>query len=317
MLAYLLRRLLVLIPLLWGIGTLSFALIHLAPGGPAALVPTEVYGRVIDTGPLKHSLGLDQPLPVQYVRWLGRLAKGDLGVSLTDGAPVTSDIGARLPATLELVCIAIVFALLIGVPLGIFAAVRRDTPLDRLSTTGALLSHSIPQFWLALVAILLFAVDLNWLPTGGRSTLGGTSGLGDSVQHLILPAGVLSLAYLGSWALFMRSGMLDVIRQDYMRTARAKGLSRPRVLLKHAVRNALIPLITVVGLTLPDLFAGSVVIENTFGWPGMGQLIVSSATARDYPIVLGTTLIAGVLVVLGNLFADMAYAVLDPRVRLG
>ncbi len=315
MLVYLMRRLVLVIPLLWGISTLTFALVHLAPGGPAILIPRILNGQVVDTRPLAHSLGLDAPLPVQYVRWLARLVHGDLGVSFTDGAPVVSEIASRLPATLELMATAIGLALVIGVPLGIFAATRRDTLPDRVATTGRLFALSIPQFWLALVAITIFAVTLHWLPTGGRTTLIGPASLGDALRHLVLPASTLSLLYLGSWMIYMRSGMLDVIRQDYIRTARAKGLSRRQVLLKHAVRNALIPLITVIGLTLPELLGGAVVIENTFGWPGMGQLIVNSANARDYPLVLGITLMAGLLVIAGNLLADLTYSVLDPRIR--
>ncbi len=314
---YLVRRLLLTVPLLWGIATVSFLLVHLAPGGPAILIPREIFGHIVDTARLKQSLGLNQPLPGQYLRWLGRLAQGDFGNSFTDGAPVTSDIADRLPATLELVGTAICLALAIGVPAGIVAATHRDRIVDRLLGLGAILTYSIPLFWLALIGILVFAVQLHWLPFGGRTSLTGPPSPGDALQHLILPAGVLSLAYLGTFTLFMRSGMLDVLREDFIRTARAKGLSRRQVLLKHAVRNALIPLITIVGLSLPDLFAGSVVIENTFGWPGIGQLIVSSAGARDYPIVLGTTVIVGVLVILGNLLADLAYAALDPRIRLG
>ncbi len=312
---YLLRRLVLVVPLLLGIGTLSFVLVHLAPGGPTILIPRTINGQVIDPRPFAHRLGLDAPLPVQYLRWLGRLVQGDLGTSLDTGVPVTSEIGDRLPATLELMGTAIGLALLLGVPLGILAAARRNALTDRFATTSSLLALSIPQFWIALVAIIVFAVDLHWLPSGNRASLTGSSGLGDALRHLVLPAGVLSLAYLGSWTLYMRSGLLDVLGQDYIRTARAKGLTPGRVLFKHGVRNALIPLVTTLGLTLPQLLGGAVVIENTFAWPGMGQLIVSAAMDRDYPVILGTTLVAGVLVILGNLLADIAYSLLDPRIR--
>jgi peptide/nickel transport system permease protein len=307
------RRLALTVPLLLGICTLSFAIIHVAPGGPSILMVPRL--RPADTLLMEHQLGLDAPLWVQYARWLGLLVHGNLGNSLITGGPVASIIASRLPATLELMGAAIGLSLLIGVPIGILAAARQNKPVDRIAATGALFGLSVPQFWVALVVIIVFAVDLHWLPSAGIQTLGAAPSPGDRLRHLILPAGVLSLAYLGQWTLFMRSGMLDVIRQDYMRTAQAKGLSRLRVLLTHGVRNALIPLVTTVGLTLPDLLGGAVVVETIFAWPGMGQLVISAAFQRDYPIIMGTTIIAGVMVILGNLLADITYSVLDPRIR--
>lgn len=313
MLTYLSRRLLMTVPLLLGICTLSFIIVHIAPGGPSVLLVPRLHP--VDTKIMEHNLGLDAPLWVQYARWIGLLAHGNLGNSLITGGSVASIIGSRLPATLELMGTAIGLSLIIGIPLGILAGARHNRLADRLASLGCLIGLSLPQFWVALVAMIVFAVDLHWLPSAGRETLGVPPSLADHLEHLVLPAAVLSLVYLGQWTLFMRSGMLEVIRQDYMRTARAKGLRPLTVVLKHGVRNAIIPLVTVVGLTLPDLLGGAVIIETIFAWPGMGSLVISAAFQRDYPVIMGTTMVAGLMVIFGNLLADLAYSALDPRIR--
>ncbi len=314
MITYLTRRLALTIPLLLGICTLTFLIIHIAPGGPSILMVPRL--RPADTKIMEHQLGLDAPLWVQYVRWLGLLARGNLGDSLITGGAVTSIIASRLPATIELMGAAIGISLLLGIPCGLLAATGHNRVIDRLITTVSLLGLAVPQFWVGLVAIIIFAVNLHWLPSAGLQTLNVAPSAGDRLRHLVLPASVLSLAYLGQWTLFLRSGMLDVIRQDYMRTAQAKGLPRLRILLKHGVRNAVIPLVTTIGLTLPDLLGGAVVIETIFAWPGMGQLTISAAFQRDYPVIMGATIVAGLMVIAGNLLADVAYSVLDPRIRL-
>jgi peptide/nickel transport system permease protein len=313
MLTYLCRRLAMTIPLLLGICTLSFIIVHVAPGGPSVLLVPRLHP--VDTKIMEHNLGLDAPLWVQYLRWLGLLAHGNLGNSLITGGSVAGIIGSRLPATLELMGAAISLSLLLGIPLGILAGTQHNRIADRMASICCLIGLSLPQFWVALVAMIVFAVDLHWLPSAGRETLGAAPSLLDYVRHLVLPASVLCLVYLGQWTLFMRSGMLDVIRQDYIRTARAKGLTPTAVVLKHGVRNAIIPLVTVVGLTLPDLLGGAVIIETIFAWPGMGSLVISAAFQRDYPVIMGTTIVAGLMVIIGNLLADLAYSMLDPRIR--
>ena len=314
MLLYIVRRLLMVIPLIIGVGTLTFILAHLSPGGPGALFYSPMNRESLAS--INHRLGLDAPIWVQYLRWLRLLLHADLGNSLINGGPVTSIILSRLPLTAELMGGAIGLSLIIGVPLGILAAIYHNRTFDRVASIGALLGLALPQFWAALVAIVVFSVNLHWFPSGGNQSLDTSSDLLDKLDHLILPAGVLSLVYTGRWALFLRSGMLDVIRQDYIRTARAKGVPRWKVVLRHSVRNALIPLVTVIGLTLPDLLGGAVVIESIFGWPGMGLMLITAGFQRDYPVILGATILAGLLVIAGNLLADIAYSVLDPRIRL-
>jgi len=298
------------------VSMIGFAVLHLAPGGPLsrfALVPGLSQADIARIG---HEMGLDRPLPVQYWEWLSRLLVGDWGQSFRDSQPVLAVIGSRLPATLELMIAAILIAIVTGIAIGIMGAVRRYSIFDMLATVGAMIALSIPTFWFGLVTIYIFAVKLQWLPAGNRATIGGSGALLDYLHHLIAPALVLALVEVAVWSRYMRSSMLDVINQDYIRTARAKGLPERTVLLRHAFRNALLPMITLAGLELPNLLGGALVAETVFTWPGMGRLFLDSLGYRDYPVVMGILMFSAMLVLLGNLLADLLCAVADPRIRL-
>jgi peptide/nickel transport system permease protein len=261
-------------------------------------------------------LGLDKPLPVQYVIWLGEVGRGNLGYSFFDRRPVGDILKERVWPTVELMGTALMLALVVGVPIGLIAAIRQYSLLDYASAVISLATISTPSFFLGLAAIYLFSLKLNLLPTSGMFTAGAPRSIGDDLHHLLLPAAILGLNLSGPFVRYARSSLLEVIRQDYLTTARAKGLPARLVVLRHAFPNALIPLITVVGIQVPALFAGAVVIEQIFSWPGMGQLALASITQRDYPVLTGFILIVAVLVLVSNLLADLAYAVVDPRIRL-
>ena len=298
------------------VSMIGFAVLHLAPGGPLsrfALVPGLSQADIARIG---HEMGLDRPLPVQYWEWISRLLVGDWGQSFRDSQPVLAVIGSRLPATLELMIAAILIAIVTGIAIGIMGAVRRYSVFDMLATVGAMIALSIPTFWFGLVTIYIFAVKLQWLPAGNRATIGGSGSFLDYLHHLIAPALVLALVEVAVWSRYMRSSMLDVINQDYIRTARAKGLPERTVLLRHAFRNALLPMITLAGLELPNLLGGALVAETVFTWPGMGRLFLDSLGYRDYPVVMGILMFSAMLVLLGNLLADLLCAVADPRIRL-
>ena len=297
------------------VSVIGFGVLHLAPGGPMAqfaLVPGMSQAQLAE---IAHAMGLDQPLPLQYWQWFSRLLVGDWGHSYRDAQPVLAVIAARLPATLELMGAAIALAVLTGVTVGVLGAVRRDSAFDVLSTAGAMVALSIPTFWFGLVTIYDFSVKLGWLPAGSRATVGDESLLG-YVHHLIAPACVLALVEVAVWSRYMRSAMLDVIDQDFVRTARAKGLPERRVVLHHVLRNAWLPMITLAGLELPTLLGGALVTETVFTWPGMGRLFLDSLGYRDYPVVMGILMVSALLVLIGSLMADLVGAVVDPRVRL-
>ena len=315
MTAYIGRRLLQTIPLLFGISIVLFAVIQAAPGGPeASLLET---GRFIDPEVIeayRQRLGVDQPVPVQYVRWLTTTLTGDLGVSFSTTRPVAEMIAERLPATLELMASAFVLAALIAAALGIFSAVRPYTALDHATTGLSFLGIAMPVFWFALILQLVFAVRLGWLPVAGTETVGATSFL-DHVKHLVLPAVVLSFRYVAGWSRYLRASLLGVLRADYIRTARAKGVPERTVVGRHALPNALIPLVSVMALNLADLFSGAVITETVFAWPGIGRMFVQAMFARDYPLLMGILLLGSTMVVVFNLVADVVYGVLDPRIR--
>lgn len=315
---YLVRRLLQSIPILFLISLLSFLLMYSTPGN--FINPFEYPGEMgkeeIDR--ILHSLGLDRPWYVQYGEWFGKALRLDLGRSFKFNTPVTEMIVERLGATLQLTLSALFLSLTLGVLIGVFAALYRGSLFDNLTRVLAVAGHAVPTFWLGLVCIWIFAVQLRWLPTGGISSIDADVwDIGDRLRHLILPALILSFGRVANFSRYVRGEMLEVIRQDYIRTARAKGLKERAVLIRHALRNALIPLVTVLGLNVRFLFGGAVLIENIFAWPGMGRLIVNAAFQRDYPIIMGTTLISALLVIVGNLLADVAYAVVDPRIKQG
>ena len=323
---YLVRRTAVAIPLVLGIATIVFFVINLAPGDPTqVLVSPGMRPEVI--AQVRANFGLDQPLPVRYVRWIGALLTGDLGYSYSYGRPVLEVIGQILPNTLLLSTAALLVAFAAGVVIGIVQSVRQYSIADQALSVLALFFYSMPSFWLALMLILVFALfarnvwewPIYFPPSGTRSieyaTLGLFERIADRIRYMTLPVTSLALVLAAGVARYTRGSMLEVIRQDYVRTARAKGLPENRVIFKHALRNALIPVITLLGLYLPVLFSGTVFIETVFGWPGMGKTIVDAIGTRDYPLVMGTSLIFGAMVVLGNLIADMLYAVVDPRIR--
>jgi peptide/nickel transport system permease protein len=312
---YLFSRLIQSLVLLALVSVIAFAVLHLAPGGPLsqfALVPGMTQEQLAH---ISHEMGLDRSLPVQYWEWISRLLTGDWGHSYRDNQPVLAVIVGRLPATFELMLTAIVIAVLLGVSIGILGAVRRGSLFDTLATVGAMVALSIPTFWFGLVVIYLFSLKLGWLPAGSRSTVGNES-FGDYLHHLIAPAIVLALVEVAIWSRYMRGAMLDVISQDFIRTARAKGLTEWTVMLRHAFRNALLPMIELGGLELPTLLGGALVTETVFTWPGMGRLFLDSLGYRDYPVVMGILMVSAVLVLLGSLMADLLSAAADPRIRL-
>ena len=315
MTAYIGRRVLQMIPLVIGISVVLFAVIQAAPGGPeGALLES---GRFIDPQVIeayRERLGVDQPVPVQYVRWLTAALSGDLGFSFSTTRPVAEMILERLPATLELMASAFLLAAVLAVALGIFSAVRQYSLFDYFGTGLSFVGIAMPVFWFALILQLLFGVWLGWLPVAGTETVGASSP-GDHLLHLILPAVVLSFRYVAGWSRYLRSSLLGALRSDYVRTARAKGLSEAAVVGIHAVRNALIPLISIMALNLAALFSGAVITETVFAWPGIGRMFVQAMFSRDYPLLMGILMMGSVMVVVFNLVADVLYGILDPRIR--
>jgi peptide/nickel transport system permease protein len=312
---YLVRRLLQMIPLLLGISIIMFGLIQAAPGGPEAMFLES--GRFIDPTIIesyRHRLGLDQPVYIQYFKWLGAAVTGDFGLSFSTSRPVSDMIVERLPATLELMLTAFIIAALIAIPLGIFSAVRQYSLLDYIGTGFSFLGIAMPVFWFGLILQLVFSVNLGWLPTSGRETV-GDAGFIDQVRHLILPGIVLSLLYIAGWSRYMRSSLLSVIRKEYMLTARSKGLRERDIIWVHGVKNALIPVVSVMALDLAGLFSGAVITETVFAWPGIGRLFIQSTFSRDYPLMMGILMMGSFMVVFFNLVADMVYAWLDPRIN--
>ena len=294
----------------FGATLLAFVLMTAAPGDAGRLIAFARYGEDLTAEQIeqvRRTEGFDAPLPVRYCRWLGHVVRGDLGRSLTTGRSVSGEIVQRLPATLELAAASVALALLIGISVGVAAAVRRGTLLDALSRTTAMLGVSIPNFWLALLLLLLFALTLGWLPSFGHGSL----------AHLVLPVVTLGTALAALTTRITRSSMLEVLGQDYIRAAWAKGLPEHSVIFKHALRNALIPVVTVSGLQFGRLLEGAVVVESIFGWPGLGRLLVEAIFARDYAILQGCILLIALLIALVNFLVDISYAWLDPRIRYG
>jgi peptide/nickel transport system permease protein len=311
---YVVRRLVQMVPLLVGISIIMFALIQAAPGGPEAMFFES--GRFINPQVIesyRHRLGLDQPVPIQYFKWLGAALTGDFGLSFSTTRPVSDMILERLPATLELMLTAFIFAALIAIPLGIYSAVHQYSPFDYFGTGCSFLGIAMPVFWFGLILQLIFSVKLGWLPTSGRETVGDAT-LIDQIKHLILPAIVLSLLYIAGWSRYMRSSLLSVIHKEFMVTARAKGLSERDVIWTHALKNGLIPVISVMALDLAGLFSGAVITETVFAWPGIGRLFIQSTFSRDYPLMMGILMIGSFMVIFFNLVADLVYGWLDPRI---
>ncbi|HSV08500.1 MAG TPA: nickel ABC transporter permease [Candidatus Binatus sp.] len=304
MLRRVLRQLVLVLPTLLGVVTLVFAFLHLVPGDPVEIMLGESAAPA-DVAALRHDLGLDRPLPAQYARFLMRIAHGDLGRSIAFRAPVATVIGDRYPATLELAGAAFLLALSLAVPLGVLAAARAGSMLDRLTRIASLAGACLPSFWLGPLLILGFSIGLGWLPVSGR---GGP-------LHLILPAVTLALGMMGVLVRLVRASMLEALGEDYIRTARAKGTPGWRVVAVHALRNALMPVTTVAGLQAGALLAGAILTETIFAWPGLGRLVVEAISARDYPLVQGCVLTIGVSYVTVNLVTDLVYQAIDPRLR--
>ena len=301
---YVLRRLLLAVPTVFGVITLVFLLIHLVPGDPVDVMLGET-ARAADKVRLRHQLGLDRPLPIQYARYLRHLAVADLGRSLHSGRPVRRMIVARYPATLELAAGALLVAVLLAAPLGVIAAARPGSPLDALCRGVAIAGASMPNFWLGPLLILIFAIVLEWAPVSGRGGL----------EHLALPALTLGMGMAAVLTRMLRATLLDRLGDDYIRTARAKGASEPRVLLTHALRNAVLPVVTVLGLQTGALLAGAIITETIFAWPGIGRLTLLAIQTRDYPLVQGCVLVIALTYVIINLCTDLLYGVIDPRLR--
>lgn len=299
-----------------------FAILSQAPGGPLTPYLQNPHITEADIARLKHNLGLDQPPPIQYLHWLGQVVRGDFGYSTSNSEPVTQAILERMPATLELMGSSFVLSLIVGVTFGIISAIKQYSWLDYTITTLAFFGQSMPTFWFALMLQLAFSVygftGFGYhiaLPSAGIATDSDVFDLGDRIEHLILPMIVLSLLYIAQWSRFMRSSMLEVIRTDFMRTASAKGLSATAVVLKHGVKNALIPLVTVIGVSMPGVVGGAVVTETLFAWPGMGRLFFNALGQFDFALLMGYMCLTALLVVVCNLLADIGYAWLDPRVK--
>lgn len=310
-----------MIPLLFGISILSFAIIHIAPGSfleAQVQMTSKISPDSIER--LRKLYGLDDPAHVQYFNWLKRLVKFDLGTSFLDGRPVWEKIGEAIPATLMLQGASLIIVMLIALPLGAAQAVRHGSLFDRGVLVGTLFTYSMPTFWLGPIAMLVLGVNLGWLPISGlQSPAYGDMSvplrLLDRLHHLVLPVGIMVIRDLAFFTRYMRGSLLEVVRQEYILVARAKGLPERKVLYKHAMRNALLPFITIMGLSLPGLLGGGFIIETIFAWPGMGRLAYSSAVNFDYPVIMGVLLLSSFLTILGNLLADLAYAIVDPRVR--
>lgn len=313
---YIFRRFLQGIPMLVGISFAAFVLMRLAPGGPMAVYAQNPNMTEADMRRIEHLLGLDQPIHIQYVKWAAGMATGNMGYSYRTGSPVGQLIFERIPATLQLMGVAYLIAITLGIATGIVSAVRRHSLFDYCATTGAMVGVSVPTFWFGLVVIIIFAGTLRWIPSGGMVTTGAPFSLYDRFIHLIGPAIVLGLWMTATWSRYTRSSMLEVIGQDYIRTARAKGLRSYTILLRHTLRNALIPLITLAGLEFRNLIGGALVTETVFSWPGVGRLYLDSLNYQDYSVILGLLLVTSVLVLAGSLLADILYAVADPRIRL-
>jgi peptide/nickel transport system permease protein len=320
------RRLLISIFSLWVISLLSFGLMELTPGGPMAMYAENPKITYADRMRIAQQLGLDKPAHVRYVIWVKNVVRGDLGTSYATGRPVTKEILARLPATLKLMTVSFILSVMIAIPIGIYSATHRYSVFDNIVTTGSFFGLSLPVFWFGILMIFVFSIWLKVLPGGGHSTpwfnpavfspmIRPFAVLWEHARYLIMPATVLSLMNTAKWSRYMRSSMIEVTSQNYIRTARAKGVPEKKVIYKHAVRNALTPIITIMGLDLPGFFAGAVVTETIFAWPGMGRLFITSVFGRDYQVLMGIVIITAVLVLLGNFLADLLYTMLDPRVK--
>lgn len=322
MATYILRRLLAIPLLLFGVTLVTFALVHLLPGSPVDDLRLSTPGLTPEGAKsIERTLGLDKPIYEQYTSWLGQLVRGDLGISMKNYLPVTSLIEQRLPNTLLLGGTALLVSLLIAIPIGIIAALRPNSIFDLISTVGSSLGFALPSFWVGLLLILAFAVQANaWhlpaLPSGGMRTIPGGGDFVDRLRHLILPVITLSIAQISGWTRYVRGQMLEALNEEYVRTARGKGLSESTVIWRHAFRNSLLPLVTLLGLSIPGVLAGTAIVEAIFSWPGIGQLSVQAATGHDYTLMMGLTVFIALITLVASLITDLIYLAVDPRIRL-
>jgi peptide/nickel transport system permease protein len=312
---FLIRRLLAAIPTLGAVSIIIFLLLHAAPGGPMAVYANNPSVDPEDLKRLEQSLGLHDPYPVQYAKWLGSMLSGNWGVSYKYARPVSALLGERIVATLQLVAVSLLIAAAIAVPLGVLGATARPA-VQRVVGAVSMVGVSVPTFWLGILLLLLLSVKVRLLPSGGMASIGADFSLADRLWHLAAPAAVLATLEIAGWSRYLRSMLLESLRQDYIKTARAKGLAEPGVVLRHALRNALLPLITLLGLQGGRLVGGALITETVFSWPGMGRLLVESLAARDYPVLMAAFMLMSALVIAGNLAADLTYGVADPRIRL-
>lgn len=312
-----------MIPLLIGISILNFVVIKMAPGDPLlamALQPGQIDRmKPEEIAHLKEAMGLNRPLYLQYLSWAKEVLEGNLGISLISRMPVSKLIAQRLPATLALGAAALIIAVMIAIPIGVISAVKRYSVMDYAATLYAFIGISIPEFWLGLMLMYLFSLRLQWLPTGGSISFNVAPGffpaLVDRLYHFVLPVFTLSLASMAGWMRYQRTSLIEVLGQDYIRTARSKGLSEGVVIVKHAWKNSLIPVVTLLGFSFAGLVSGAYIVETIFAWPGMGRLGTEAVFRRDYPVVMGVGLVSSFMVMVGNLVADILYAFVDPRIR--
>ena len=319
MATYVLRRLIQAIPILIGISVVSFLIINLAPGDPtdrfrSGRVSAETINNLI------RLYGLDKPLPEQFFKWFTSFWSfpwnpAAWGYSFVDGRPVVEKVFEKIPPTLELMGTALIVTMIVSIPLGVLAAVKQYSWADKIITTLATIGYALPSFVLGILLLYIFAIKLNWFPSFGRQSLGQEGNFGDFLWHLVLPVASLAIQQIAGWSRYMRSSMLEVLQQDYVRTAKAKGLAGSRVIFKHSLKNALLPIITLLGLTLPSLLAGAAITESIFSWPGLGFMAVQSVQTNDFPVILAIVMIGGMMVLLGNLLADVLYGLVDPRIK--
>jgi peptide/nickel transport system permease protein len=303
-----------MIPILIGVSLLMFAVIKATPGDPYAYLIGQRVSRA-SVEKMKEAAGLNKPLPLQYVNWVRTTISGNLGYSLRNGESISKLLKTRIPNTLILTMTAFVIGVGLAIPIGVISATRPYSLVDYAATTFAFMGISLPSFFTALIAIYLFGYELRWFPPNQMTTPGEAFRFWDLIHHLILPATILGLREIANWSRYTRASMMDVLRQDYIRTARSKGVAERMVVYKHALRNSLIPIVTLLGFSLPDLFGGAVIFETLFTWPGMGQLTFDAVNNRDFPILMATNMFFALLVVIGNLMADVLYVVVDPRIR--
>lgn len=311
---YIIKRILIAIPVLLGITMIDYAIMCLAGSPLEMLQGSRISQAALEAKEI--ALGLDKPFYIQYVIWLGQLLQGNMGYSVKSYQSVSAMIGSHLGPTLLLMGVSLIVSILLAVPAGIYSAIHQYSKGDYTVVTASFLGSSIPGFFLSLLLIYIFSVKLGWLPTSGMTTLGAGGGAADVAKHMILPVIVLATSMAGTNIRYIRSAMLEILQQDYLRTARAKGIGRFLVINKHALRNALIPIVTVIGMQIPQLFGGAVIIEQVFSWPGLGLMTMSAITSRDYPVIMGVCLLSAIVVLVSNLITDILYALVDPTIQL-